>query len=457
MKRFFTLLFMLSTLLVFSQAKTAAGKKVLLKCDVRNCTSDSMLLFEFNGMSYTLLESQRGKDRMVTFQVDQSEPRFYYVGFTISDLKAVIMGSEPEVNLNVNCASVKSSAAPGSPINRGYDDLKKKIAQINADENTAYQYISNTQQTEENKAEFSRMLKQLDRRKLALRDSVARFSPYLAQIVSLNMYMSYEHNKGKYTNEVDYFANEYFKNVKLDDPALQGCPWVTEVFKGYTGALVGLNKGDTYVTNAIRKQLKRIPEKSNTYKLALAGVVTAIPINADALYMEFGDEFATKYAKTNKQDVDLMTQRLDAIKRLMIGIPAPDFTLKTPDGKDISLSSFKGKYLLVDFWASWCGPCRRENPNVVALYNRYKDKGFDIFGVSLDQNKELWMKAIENDKLTWKHGSDLKGWQSAPAAQYGITGIPHTILIDKTGKIIARQLRGEALAAKLDEIFKDNP
>ena len=107
-----------------------------------------------------------------------------------------------------------------------------------------------------------------------------------------------------------------------------------------------------------------------------------------------------------------------------------------------------------DFLASWCAPCRGENPNVVANYNKYKNKNFTILGVSLDEDRAAWLKAIRKDKLAWKHVSDLKGWQSAPAAQYGITSIPHSVLIDKTGKIIARQLRGEQLGAKLDEIFK---
>jgi len=152
-------------------------------------------------------------------------------------------------------------------------------------------------------------------------------------------------------------------------------------------------------------------------------------------------------------DIGLLKPRLDAIKQLMIGLPAPDFTLETPDGKKVSLKDFKGKVVLIDFWASWCGPCRRENPNVVAMYNRYKDKGFEILGVSLDRSKEPWIKAIADDKLTWPHVSDLKGWGSSAAALYGITSIPHTVLVDRDGRIVARQLRGEVLGKKLEEIL----
>lgn len=457
MKRILTLIFLLTTVLIFAQDKAMSGKKVVLKCDVRNCASDSMLLFEYNGMSYQLVQSQRGKDRLITFELNASEPRFYYVGFTVSDLKPVIMGKEPEVNLNINCAAVKNSSAPTSDINRGYDNLKSKITAIRNDENVIFLNYTSSQRTEQNKAEFTEKLAKLDKRKLALKDSIAKVNSYLGSIAALNTYLSFANNKGKYVSEVDYFANEYFKFTKFDDPAYENDPWITEMFKGYTAALTDLKRGDIWVIDQVRKQLKKIPEKSNTYRLALGGVVASIPPNSDILFMEFANEFSTKYASTNPEDVRNLKPRLDGIRSLMIGLPAPDFTVQTPDGKDISLSSYRGKYVLVDFWASWCMPCRRENPNVVAMYNRYKDKGFDVFGVSLDQNKELWMKAIEADKLTWKHGSDLKGWQSAPAALYGITGIPHSILIDKTGKIIARQLRGELLGAKLEEIFKENP
>lgn len=136
-----------------------------------------------------------------------------------------------------------------------------------------------------------------------------------------------------------------------------------------------------------------------------------------------------------------------------IGSVAPDFTQNDPEGNPITLSSLRGKILLVDFWASWCQPCRSENPNVVKLYNHYKDKGFDILGVSLDRDKAAWLKAIEDDKLTWHHVSDLNYWKNDVAQQYNVTSIPHTILLDKEGKIIAVNLRGEALAAKLAELL----
>ncbi|MDB0011517.1 TlpA family protein disulfide reductase [Crocinitomicaceae bacterium] len=133
---------------------------------------------------------------------------------------------------------------------------------------------------------------------------------------------------------------------------------------------------------------------------------------------------------------------------------APEITLNNPQGKEIKLSSLRGKYVLIDFWASWCGPCRKENPNVVRLYNQFKDKGFTVYSVSLDKDISAWQKAIESDGLAWpNHVSDLLGWESSMPTLYGFQGIPHTVLIDKEGKIIQVGLRGQSLEQKLNELF----
>ena len=156
----------------------------------------------------------------------------------------------------------------------------------------------------------------------------------------------------------------------------------------------------------------------------------------------------------NSPHAKALIGRIARIKGVSVGAPAPEIALNDTTGNPIPLSSLRGKYVLIDFWASWCGPCRAENPNVVRMYNKFKDKGFAIYSVSLDQAKANWTKAIRNDNLTWTHVSDLKFWQSAAAQQYGVQAIPATFLLDKDGKIIAKNLRGDALEQKLEEVLK---
>jgi peroxiredoxin len=148
-----------------------------------------------------------------------------------------------------------------------------------------------------------------------------------------------------------------------------------------------------------------------------------------------------------------VAKRVDILKRVQIGQPAINFTMNDTIGKPVTLSSLKGNILLVDFWASWCGPCRAENPNVVKAYAGFHKKGFDVLGVSFDRKKEKWEKAIKDDKLTWTHVSDLLYWGNAAGKLYGISSIPSNVLLDKDQKIIGRNLRGDALIAKLTELL----
>lgn len=169
----------------------------------------------------------------------------------------------------------------------------------------------------------------------------------------------------------------------------------------------------------------------------------------------FLDSLATRLNRDipNSKYVKDFAQGVNSMRATVVGQLAPEISLPNPQGETKKLSDLRGNYVLVDFWAAWCGPCRRENPNVVAMYNKYHDKGFEVFGVSLDRNREDWVKAIEKDGLTWTQVSDLSYFNSEAAKTYSINAIPATVLLDKEGRIIARNLRGPALEQKLEELL----
>ncbi len=187
----------------------------------------------------------------------------------------------------------------------------------------------------------------------------------------------------------------------------------------------------------------------------LAGFYAAGTIDPNKYELElikYAGEIKSKFP--NNKPVQMFVAKMENLKPVSVGQPAPDFVLNDPDGVPIKLSQYKGKYVLLDFWASWCGPCREENPNIVKQHRAFAAKDFDVLGVSLDDNKDDWMRAIVSDNLQWRHVSDLKRWDSAIAAQYKVEGIPASFMIDPAGKIVAKNLRGADLEKFLSETLK---
>jgi peroxiredoxin len=231
----------------------------------------------------------------------------------------------------------------------------------------------------------------------------------------------------------------------------------------YTQYQVAEQSGDTAKVSELEKQATAVEAEMTTLQKDFVknnpSSFVAPAILASLSYEMEGDEIesyinAMDTAVANTEIIRNLKERVAKMKVVAIGQKAPDFTMNDPEGNPVSLYSKVGaKALLVDFWAAWCGPCRRENPNVVKVYREYSKKGFDVFGVSLDQKKDDWVKAISDDKLTWTHVSDLQYWNNSAAQLYAVSAIPANFLLDENGIIIGKNLRGEDLSRKVAEIL----
>lgn len=441
--------------LVFS-ALTFAQKPVNISFTMSGCSAqDSVFVLTFNGLTFNKVKGTAVVDGKAILQLPSSDPKMYYFSTNNGQHMPVILGSEPKVVVAGTCSNMATAQLTDSKINTDYQMVKLKMTQINNKSNQMMRQLQQARNDADAQQEIAVQFADLDKERIALFAEAKALHPYLGKCVAPNTYLSYQNNKGEYANEIEYYINEYFRFVDWEDPMNAYNPWIYETMRGYATTLQQVRLPDEQIGVALKMIFDKIPEGSNTKKLAVGAAITALSAKAGPAIGEI-----MPAAEAVFSDDPLEIAALEAIKQsaatFIIGAEAPNFELNNLEGKPMELKDLRGKLILLDFWASWCGPCRRENPNVVKLYDEYKDKGFDILGVSLDRDQARWEQAVEKDGLTWHHVSDLKGWKSAAAKLYSVSSIPATLLIDKEGKIVARNLRGAALEAKVAELLGDS-
>lgn len=255
-----------------------------------------------------------------------------------------------------------------------------------------------------------------------------------------------------YQNERDYSIRAYFPQEELANPVLGYMAPVLNKAQSYYALLASQSMPNDSVLAAMTAILDQT-KSARARALLLQGFISQAEGN-EVVFEGLANRFLQEFA--SYQVAASLKPRLAQIALLRMGNVAPDFSLPNQEGKPIALSSLRGKYVLIDFWASWCGPCRRQNPHVVRLYQKYSNKPFTILGVSLDRERDSWLEAITADRLTWNHVSDLQYWSSAAAKLYGVSSIPFTVLLDPEGRIIAKNLWADELEVKLAELFGTN-
>jgi peroxiredoxin len=343
----------------------------------------------------------------------------------------------------------------GSPVNVAYQTMLGQLNQNNATYADLSQKYRKAKGDNDEKAmaDVIQQMAQLDLEKQKLVTDSKQQNAYLGRIAAMNTYLSFLNaDREQYQTGLQHYLGTIWQFTDFADEGYNQMNVVYEASANYANTLLTALPTKELETASLA-YANEWPVGSIARMYALGGLYGTLSSRSSAAALPIAELLVNEYKGKYPNVIASVEKSFSKLRTSTPGAQAPDFSGPTPSGEMIALSDLKGKVVLLDFWASWCGPCRRENPNVVKMYEKYADKGFEILGVSLDKDKARWEKAIADDGLEWLHISDLKHWGSEYAALYGVRSIPDTILLDAEGKIIARNLRGKALEQRLEQLF----
>ncbi len=428
---------------------TGYAEPIKIKGELKNSSEYKRIyLYGFFGPEVYKTDSTTLHDGKFEFDFKHGLPRgMYKIGVSDNISFVMILGDEHNISIAGDLKiSPPSITIEGSDENALYNDFIFYTKNFESNVDKLKQQAQTLGQTTSDQQAYNTEIQKLQSKL----DSLNRAKQYYFKSIT-------ENNKKLYLPKIlDVFMldsatqNNFFTAQDFSDPELANSDILTTKISVYLRRYSPSNLQDAEASSEV--VLAKAPKGTKAREIFYLSIIR--------IFISYDESFAKRIA--NAYITEYPTSRF--AKKIMAELPkgpvdigdlAPDIKLADPAGKTIALSSLKGKVVLLDFWASWCGPCRKENPNVVKAYQTYKDKGFTIFSVSLDNSKDNWAMAIQKDGLTWpNHVSDLKGWQSSAAQLYSVKSIPATFLIGKDGKIVAKNLRGESLEATLQQMCK---